>query len=178
MLTITIAPRTVLLAALLAIAGFFTLYATDALGSGQSSVIHGDTDCDSSVNPIDSLKLLRYDAALSVSQEPGCPEIGSVIGINGLHFANIDADGNIVSGDASGVTKPFAHIYRVTFEEDVSQCAAVVTPGTNPGGSDGYYTRAIPSTVVGFDSENTVRVGFLTYDNNGVSTDFHLIVIC
>jgi hypothetical protein len=177
MLTINITPRAVLLAAVLAIAGFFALYATAALGS-SGSVIHGDSDCDTSVNPIDSLKLLRHDAGLEVSQEPGCPEIGSVIGITGLLFANIDTDGSIVSGDATGVTKPFDHIFRVTFEEDVSQCAAIVTPGTNPGGSGGYQTRAFPSTVVGFENENTVRVGFLDKDNNGLSTDFHLVVVC
>jgi hypothetical protein len=37
----------------------------------------GDVDCSGAVDPVDSLKLLRYDAGLSVSQEEGCPEIGS-----------------------------------------------------------------------------------------------------
>lgn len=41
-------------------------------------IAHGDADCDGSVNPIDALKLLRFDASLNVSQEPGCPTIGSV----------------------------------------------------------------------------------------------------
>jgi len=29
------------------------------------------------VNPIDSLKILRFDAGLDVAQEEGCPEIGT-----------------------------------------------------------------------------------------------------
>ena len=39
----------------------------------------GDVDCSGSVTPVDSLKLLRHDAGLSVSQNAGCPLIGSPI---------------------------------------------------------------------------------------------------
>ena len=48
----------------------------------------GDVDCGTfigaertplSVTPVDSLKLLRFDAGLSVSQAAGCPEIDSVV---------------------------------------------------------------------------------------------------
>ena len=46
---------------------------------GASSQLWGDVDCDGTVGPIDSLKLLRFDAGLSVSQEPGCPEIGDEV---------------------------------------------------------------------------------------------------
>lgn len=35
----------------------------------------GDVDCSGEVNPIDALKILRFDAGLSVSQAEGCPEI-------------------------------------------------------------------------------------------------------
>jgi hypothetical protein len=38
-------------------------------------------DCSSAVNPVDSLKLLRFDAGLSVAQEEGCPLIGSEVQI-------------------------------------------------------------------------------------------------
>ena len=39
----------------------------------------GDVDCGGDVTPVDSLKLLRFDAGFSVTQEPGCPEIGSAV---------------------------------------------------------------------------------------------------
>ena len=38
---------------------------------------NGDVDCSGEVNPIDALKILRFDAGLHVGQEDGCPEIGS-----------------------------------------------------------------------------------------------------
>jgi hypothetical protein len=39
----------------------------------------GDVDCSGAVSPVDSLKLLRFDAGLSVAQEEGCPLIGSEV---------------------------------------------------------------------------------------------------
>ncbi len=39
----------------------------------------GDNDCSGSADPVDSLKLLRYDAGLGVTQELGCPAIGSAV---------------------------------------------------------------------------------------------------
>ena len=39
----------------------------------------GDADCSDELNPIDSLKVLRFDAGLlSIQQEP-CPDIGSEV---------------------------------------------------------------------------------------------------
>ena len=43
--------------------------------------IWGDVDCDGAMTPVDSLKILRYDAGLSVSQEEGCPAIGASVTI-------------------------------------------------------------------------------------------------
>jgi CSLREA domain-containing protein len=43
----------------------------------------GDIDCSSAVDPVDSLKLLRFDAGLSVSQQPGCPAMGSQVTVAG-----------------------------------------------------------------------------------------------
>ena len=37
----------------------------------------GDVDCSGSVTPVDSLKLLRFDAGLGVSQADDCPLIGA-----------------------------------------------------------------------------------------------------
>jgi Tol biopolymer transport system component len=48
------------------------------LGEGDGDPqVWGNVDCDAEISPIDSLKILRYDAGLSVSQEVGCPPIGS-----------------------------------------------------------------------------------------------------
>jgi hypothetical protein len=43
----------------------------------------GDIDCGDSVDPIDSLKILRFDAGLSVAQAAGCPEAGSTTSVDG-----------------------------------------------------------------------------------------------
>jgi hypothetical protein len=39
----------------------------------------GDIDCSGEVSPVDSLKLLRFDAGLDVAQEQGCPALGSSV---------------------------------------------------------------------------------------------------
>jgi hypothetical protein len=41
----------------------------------------GNVDCDNQLSPVDSLKILRYDAGLSVIQEQGCPPIGAEVTI-------------------------------------------------------------------------------------------------
>jgi hypothetical protein len=52
------------------------------LGEGDGDPqVWGNADCDAEISPIDSLKILRYDAGLSVSQEDGCPPIGSGVTI-------------------------------------------------------------------------------------------------
>jgi len=39
----------------------------------------GDANCNDSVDPVDSLGILRADAGLPVSQEAGCPEVGDTV---------------------------------------------------------------------------------------------------
>ena len=46
---------------------------------GVEGLIQGDVDCGKSVSPVDSLKVLRHDAGLSVQQAEPCPDIGTVI---------------------------------------------------------------------------------------------------
>ena len=48
---------------------------------GESPHTWGDVDCSGAIDPVDSLKLLRADAGLSVAQAPDCPEIGSTVQI-------------------------------------------------------------------------------------------------
>ena len=49
----------------------------------QNASLHswGDVDCSGEVTPVDSLKILRYDAGLSVSQEADCPPIGAEVNV-------------------------------------------------------------------------------------------------
>ena len=42
-------------------------------------LIWGDVDCSQAINPIDSLKLLRKDAGLSVNKPAGCATIGDIV---------------------------------------------------------------------------------------------------
>ena len=61
------------------------------------SFLRGDVDCNGGVNSVDALKVLRFVAGLTVSQQPGCPLIGT-----GLPFANgdVDCNNNVNSVDA------------------------------------------------------------------------------
>ena len=52
---------------------------TGARVAGGSELVWGDVDCSGEVNPVDALKLLRYDAGLTVNQPAGCPQIGSSV---------------------------------------------------------------------------------------------------
>ncbi len=52
------------------------------LGEGDGDPQNwGNVDCDASITPVDSLKILRYDAGLTVPQEQGCPPIGDGVQI-------------------------------------------------------------------------------------------------
>jgi hypothetical protein len=47
---------------------------------GASPHLWGDIDCSNQLpDPVDSLKLLRFDAGLTVSQGPGCPGLGNEV---------------------------------------------------------------------------------------------------
>ena len=51
--------------------------------SGVESILQGDVDCSKNVTPVDSLKVLRHDAGLSVQQYEPCPDIGTLAAIPG-----------------------------------------------------------------------------------------------
>ena len=50
---------------------------TPASSPTPTTAMQGDVDCDGDVDAVDSLKVLRHVAGLSVGQQPGCPAIGS-----------------------------------------------------------------------------------------------------
>jgi len=56
----------------------------------------GDVDCNNAINPVDSLKLLRWDAGLSVTYEtPECPQIGGAVpaSVPATPWGDIDCSG-------------------------------------------------------------------------------------
>jgi hypothetical protein len=63
----------------------------------SSGDIKGDINCDGSVNPIDSLFLLRYDAGLTVNLPPGCDAIGGAAAsaFSGGSRGDINCDGSV-----------------------------------------------------------------------------------
>lgn len=52
-------------------------------GGGVEGILQGDVDCRDEVTPVDSLKVLRHDAGLSVQQDEPCPDIGTLAAIPG-----------------------------------------------------------------------------------------------
>jgi hypothetical protein len=70
---------------------------SDPAWATTGGVIGGDVDCSGSADPIDGLKLLRYDAGLSVTYPGPCLEIGEETTIGGVTvlWGDIDCDGVI-----------------------------------------------------------------------------------
>ena len=52
-------------------------------GGGVEGILQGNVDCRDDVTPVDSLKVLRHDAGLSVQQDEPCPDIGTLAAIPG-----------------------------------------------------------------------------------------------
>jgi len=52
------------------------------LGGQSPEGMWGNVDCDDETNPVDSLKILRYDAGFESVQEEPCPPIGSDVRIS------------------------------------------------------------------------------------------------
>jgi parallel beta-helix repeat protein len=74
------------------------------IGAYEAGVerIWGDVDCDDAVVIGDALKIARYLLGLSVSQEEGCPEIGSAVLVDAEErtWGDADCDEVVVIGDA------------------------------------------------------------------------------
>ncbi len=70
---------------------------SECFHAGGSSP-HGDIDCDVDVDSVDSLKVLRHVAGLTVSQTEPCPDLG--IPADGGVFGDVDCGGDIDSVDA------------------------------------------------------------------------------
>jgi uncharacterized protein YkwD len=60
-------------------------------------LVQADNDCSENVDAVDALKGIQHTAAMSPSQNPGCPKIGSG---GGSIFGDVDCDGAVDAVDA------------------------------------------------------------------------------
>lgn len=95
----------------------------------------GDVDCSSSADPVDSLKVLRFDAGLSVAQNAGCPQMGSPIssGEGVLEIRHID----VGQGDAALIIAPNGDTAMI--DSGRSGCGGLVDAVNDAGVEDLEY---------------------------------------
>jgi hypothetical protein len=72
--------------------------ATIAIGQSCATVF-GDVDCSTAVNSVDALKVLRFNAALSVSQTEPCVDLGMTLPNTEMQ-GDVDCTGQVSSVDA------------------------------------------------------------------------------
>jgi hypothetical protein len=70
-------------------------------------LVQGNVDCDGDIDSVDGLKEQRAVAALSVTQEPGCPKIGSEVA---SLFGDVDCDNDVDSVDALKILRYVADL--------------------------------------------------------------------
>ncbi|HUF52907.1 MAG TPA: right-handed parallel beta-helix repeat-containing protein [Dehalococcoidia bacterium] len=70
--------------------------------STPGAFVWGDVDCSGTINPVDSLKTLRYDAGLSVEQANDCPPIGEPFSFDGAQelWGDVDCSGAVTPVDS------------------------------------------------------------------------------
>jgi hypothetical protein len=71
------------------------------------ALTQGDVDCNGNANSVDSLKVLRYVAQLSVAQGPDCPLIGTDVA---SFFGDVDCSGAVNSVDALKILRFVAQL--------------------------------------------------------------------
>ena len=109
---------------LMAVAGLVLLPGHPA-DAGALSPAWGDVDCSGGINPVDSLKLLKVDAGLTVSQPvPGCPAIGAdyATGAYTWKWGDVDCSGSVSPVDSLKVLKTDAGFPPV---QTVANCPAM-----------------------------------------------------
>jgi titin len=72
------------------------------VGPPAPTLRQGDVDCDGVVNSIDSLKIVRYSAALGYPQTEPCPDIGTVVS---QLIGDVDCNGLVNSIDSLKVLR-------------------------------------------------------------------------
>jgi alpha-tubulin suppressor-like RCC1 family protein/plastocyanin len=94
----------------------------------------GDVDCDSGVAIGDALKIARYLLGLSVSQEEGCPDIGSdvIVDAKTRTWGDADCDAGIAIGDALKTARHLLGL-SVSQEEGCPEIGSTVAVSEAPG---------------------------------------------
>jgi len=105
---------------------------------------------------------------------PGAPGEQGPAGIN--LFANVASDGTLISGTAVSSLRFDVGEYEVTFDRDISDCAAVVTAGlVDPDVVAGYGQANLgANTAAGvriLQPSSPTPIAF-------VDSAFHIIVVC
>ncbi len=73
--------------------------------ANPGGLVQGNVDCNVSVNSVDSLKILRWVALLSVAQEVGCPLIGTDVA---SFWGDVDCSGAVNSVDSLKILRHVA----------------------------------------------------------------------
>ncbi|MDO8615775.1 MAG: hypothetical protein Q7T33_08585 [Dehalococcoidia bacterium] len=91
----------------------------------SKALIWGDVDCSETVSIGDAQKIARDLIGLPISQEPGCPQIGDLVEVDGvqLAWADVDCMNGVTIGDAQ-------KIGRKLVELPVSQEEGCPDPGS------------------------------------------------
>lgn len=92
-----------------------------AFAPAGPELIQGDVDCNGTANSVDSLKILRFVAGLSVAQEPDCPDIGTQVA---SFFGDVDCSGVVNSVDSLKILRFVAGLSVVQTEP----CANIGDP--------------------------------------------------
>ena len=95
-------------------------------------------------------------------------------------FANVDSDGTLVSGTATGASEVALGVYAVNFNQDVSNCSGVANTGRFPG-STGTVADAVVASVFTGNGVDPRTVGVhLRNAPTGLAEEsaFHLMIAC
>jgi hypothetical protein len=79
----------------------------DNAGNACDGFGGGNVDCNDAVNSVDSLKVLRHNAALTVSQEEPCQDIGLALAITGI-MGDVDCTGGVSAVDSLKILRAVA----------------------------------------------------------------------
>ena len=79
----------------------------DNAGNACDGFGGGNVDCSDAVNSVDSLKVLRHNAALSVSQEEPCQDIGLALALTGI-MGDVDCSGGVNAVDSLKILRAVA----------------------------------------------------------------------
>jgi hypothetical protein len=127
----------------------------------------------------------KGDTAPGTPGAPGAPGADGAPGTApAVYWAVVTPDATLVHGSHAYSASKFTCCpgsYQVSFDKDISTCAAVVTTGVLAEEQAGTYTARAVTTTIGQTSLNSstqVGVNITTPANAGVDSGFSLAVYC